>query len=117
MNGLPSNVDLSFLFGRILLQLCIGLHDLILNFDGDVAISIESSLGFGIRGKKEKPLDVLKDNHHLTGLLQVPVSNPERDDNGGLFLFFENESYLHIHNDSKDYESFVIKYKGTFIIA
>jgi len=41
MFGLPSDFDASFLEGAMVLQVCIGLHEVILNFDGDISITIE----------------------------------------------------------------------------
>ncbi len=42
MYGLRSDLDLSFLVGPTLLQVCIGENEVVLRFDGNISITIES---------------------------------------------------------------------------
>ena len=46
MHELKENVNLSFLNGRELVQVRIGLYQVIFNFDEDVAISVEGEFRY-----------------------------------------------------------------------
>ena len=45
MYGIRSNLNLNFLIGRTLVQICVGENDLVLNFDGQLSITVMSSIG------------------------------------------------------------------------
>lgn len=117
MNGLPKDTDLTFLNGRMLLQLSVGLHELIFNFDGFVTISIEASLGLTPINGIEQIIDYPENIQTIIPLLHTSVIDSQRDDHGGLFLLFDNNSCLHLHNDSQGFESFMIVHKDTTIVA
>lgn len=46
MYGLKSDIDLSFLNGRELIQVAIGLYQIQFGFDGDVRISVEGEFSY-----------------------------------------------------------------------
>src|SRR2546423_309973 len=46
MYGLPPDADFAFFRGRTLLQICVGAHDLILNCDEDISITVISSIAY-----------------------------------------------------------------------
>jgi hypothetical protein len=41
MNGLPKDLDLSFLLGQEAIQVCFGLHEKLLHLDGETSITLE----------------------------------------------------------------------------
>jgi hypothetical protein len=47
MHDIPAPEDLKCLLGRVLLQLCVGQCQAVLNFDGDLSISIECPIRYG----------------------------------------------------------------------
>lgn len=47
MYGLPADINLEFLVGRELIQVAVGLHEIVLVFDDNVSISIESHCAIG----------------------------------------------------------------------
>jgi hypothetical protein len=46
MYGLKKEIDLSFLTGRELIQVAIGLHQVRFGFDDDVAVSVEAEFHY-----------------------------------------------------------------------
>ena len=68
MSGLPSGTNLNFLKARTLLQACFGPHDLILNFDVNVSITIAGLLLFPTPQKLDQ---ADKSAHRPAGTLTV----------------------------------------------
>lgn len=44
MHGLTENDDFSFLVSKELIQICIGFNQVIMQFDGDISISVETPI-------------------------------------------------------------------------
>ena len=118
MYGLPSTLDLSFLCGKTLLQICVGGADLILNFDGDVSITVTSSVGWT---NAQKAHDVYEDFSKAVSvvatLLNKPVVSSRGNPSGTLTLEFLGGVTLELYDDSKQYESYVIKHGSDVIVV
>ena len=110
MYGLPRDIDLGFFDGKTLLQVCFGLHDLILNFDGDVSVTVTSSLGCIDSTGELKPHD---DFHQvsveLLHLINQSVQFAEGDEAGTLMLKFDGGGILAVYDDSEEFESYTIR--------
>jgi hypothetical protein len=118
MYGLPKDVDLRFLNGIELQQICIGLHDVILNFTDQVTITVQtrfihkSCLQFS--GKEEViPLSACT----LPTLLGKQITSFTNEINGTLVLTFSNGETLTLVDDSPDYESYVITHSDQIIVV
>jgi len=61
MHGLPKNIDLDFLKEKKLEQVCISSHQIILKFDEDISISIESVIKFFSSNGEEFLIDDLSE--------------------------------------------------------
>lgn len=110
MYGIPKGTDLSFLVGRTLIQVCIGTHDLVLNFDGSVSITVTSSIAYaGPGGEHRKSEDFAGAAPAVLGLLSRTVVSYRYDDAGTLMLVFEDGTTLALYDDSSNYESYVIR--------
>jgi len=119
MYGLDKNVDLSFLKDCELIQVCIGLYQIIFKFYDDVAISVEGEFHY-FNGqdesiwRPESGFSVLA--ARTATLLGSRIENFESDANGTLVLAFSNGHRLLIMDSSKDYESYVITRPGETIV-
>ena len=118
MHGVPQDLDLSFLLGLELFQICFGRHDMGLNFDRETSIMVLSQLSIGASDADLMRVsqfgEVYPDLFELIGSAICAVERLE----GGktLSLQFTNGRILQLHDDSSYYESFVI-YRGQQIIA
>jgi hypothetical protein len=118
MYGLKTGVDLTFLQGRELIQLAIGKHQVIFNFDEDVSVSVEGRFEYTSRsGSSEwQPggLIVAASAVHLLGERIVGVQGRE---DGTLKLTFSNDDCLLILDTSTEYESYQISRRGEIIVV
>ena len=112
MYGLSPDIDLDFFLGKTLLQVCIGGADIILNFDGRVSITVTSSLSIGRSASdedREKLGSFPQAANALATLLNKVVRSAHGAPNGTLNLGFSDGNFLKIYDDSKTYESYVIR--------
>ncbi len=118
MYGLPHDVNLDFFEGKVLLQACFGAHDLILNFDGDVSVTVTSSIGWASPdGAIQRHDDFRQVAPQVLGLLNQPVTSATAVDAGTLSLHFADGSRLYVYDDSKEYESYTIKNGDQMIVV
>jgi hypothetical protein len=120
MHGLKKDIDLSFLNGRELIQLGIGLYQTIFKFDEDVAISVEGEFRY-FDGQDEwiwrpEPGSSLLAARTAV-LLGATIESFESDANGTLALTFSNRRRLTIMDSSKEYESYDITRPGQTIVV
>ena len=117
MNGLPENVDLSFLNKKILEQICIGPHNLILRFEENVVINIQSVIELSKQaGKRQKYEDFGSAASPLAVLLNQSVSKAVGRSDGTLSLSFSEDYNLDIYDNSNQYESYQI-WNGNDVIV
>ena len=109
MYGIPESAEWSFLIGREVLQICIGLHQVSLRFDGQVVINIEgdfahasvvATLGSGA-GLPQKAAS-------LVSLLGRKVASALSKGSKVLEIRFANEETLKLYDSSEIYESFQV---------
>ena len=118
MYGLPENVDLSFLQGKRLIQICIGSHQIILRFDEDISISIESPIKLLSRNGEHYIYDQASSiNKDFIELLESSVVNVIPYTTGTLRLVFGNGSEIELTDDSIQYESYQIFRDGKIVVV
>ena len=118
MYGLPPDIDLSFFHNRTLEQVCIGAADLILHFDEGVSLTVTSSIGWvGPHGARNTYEDFPQAASAVAGLLSDVVVLARGNPEGTLTLEFRKGAKLEFYDDSKQYESYVIKSKGKEIVV
>jgi hypothetical protein len=111
MYGLPPDLDLNFLSGKSLLQICVGVHDLILNFDRSVSITVTSSIGCAIAGGPHRKFEDFRQAAAVAVvLLYQTVTSAKGDADGTLSMEFHDGGHLDIYDDSKEYESYTIRH-------
>ncbi len=108
MYGLVKGTDVSFLSGAELEQVCIGLYQVILNFDKGVSISLECK--YQVNGK-------VGDVIGLVQLLGHRILVPMNEGGGEIILQFTNGGVVIIHDSNLDAESYQITAPGKQIIV
>jgi len=120
MYGLSKDIDLSFLTGREVIQVAIGIYQIIFGFDEDVRISAYSQFRY-FDGQEEwiwKPERGAEQIAARTvSLLGATIQGFEGQENGTLTLDFSNGHRLTIPDSSKEYESYDITRPGETIVV
>jgi hypothetical protein len=118
MYGLPRDTKLGFFNAKTLLQACFGVHELILNFEGDVSVTVTSSLGcVDSSGNVQQYDDFRQVAAAALALLNRAVLSADGDEAGTLTLRFDGGGILAIYDDSKEYESYTIKNGEQMIVV
>lgn len=101
-------LDLDFLVGKELLQVCVGLHQSVLNFEGDTALSLESRFLVSSRqGGSSDGERSDQDGQALLKLLGARITRVCARD-GELTVAFSNDHELLVHKNKSEYESYQI---------
>lgn len=111
MYGLPSDIDLGFMVGSTLLQVCIGQNEVILRFDMEISVTIESR--FLVRdphGHEDVFESAPRAAGSLVNLLSDSVTDVLGHTDGTLRLSFAKGGVLEVYDSSKDYESYQIQH-------
>ncbi len=119
MFGLPPDLDLGFFTGRMLLQVCIGANEAILNFDGDISITITSPIACrsGARAADQRFDNYGDAAVALVGFIEKTVVSAKGEEDGTLVLTFQDDSRITLYDDSEHYESYTIKYDTNIIVV
>jgi Family of unknown function (DUF6188) len=120
MWGLKKETDLSFLMGRELIQVAIGLYQVQFHFDEEVAISVEAEFRY-FEGQDESIWQREPSSLHVASrtvtLLGASITSFKNDEDGTLILVFSNGRRLTILDSSKEHESCDITRPGQNIIV
>jgi hypothetical protein len=118
MYGLQIGVDLSFFVGTALSQVCIGANELILNFDSDISVTVESRIALTSPGTATEQFDNLRASAALlVGLLELQVATVEARPEGTLRLQFKTGHILDLYDTSETYESYQIRHGSDVIVV
>jgi hypothetical protein len=118
MYGLPRDTDLGFFKGKLLLQVCTGVNEVILRFDGDISLTIQTDIAHR-SGEVLTALYKLSipATPMLLRLLHSSVIRTEIKAPGTLILEFSNGEAIEIYDTSSQYESYHITYDNRMIIV
>ncbi len=117
MYGLDKNLDLGFLIGKNLLQICVGSFQVILNFDANVSISIESTFDCGSEDKSKRTGNLLETAPSLFHLLGKHIKEIKIEDEGTLVLTFSDGTIVRLYDSNAATESYQINsLKGSVIV-
>ncbi len=117
MNGLPEQIDLSFLEGRELIQVCVGMFQVIFGFDDQVSISVEGCYSVHSEAGESTWKSGEKPRSDVLNLLGANVAHVRGEADGTLTLTFSEDLSLVIFDSSKEYESYQIAKPGTIIVV
>lgn len=117
---LSKDTDLSFLVKRELIQVAIGFHQVIFNFDGTVTVSISAEDGFEV--VSDSVTQTWEPRRPLTadaalGLLGQTVERVEISTNSEVNLLFSTGMQLVILTSEAPYESYQITYGTSLIVV
>ena len=120
MYGLKKEIDLSFLHGREVIQIAIGVYQAQFGFDEEVTICVDGEFTyFGGQGdsiwKPEPGFSPVA--ARTVALLGASIQFFESNENGTLKLSFSNRQRLTIPNSSKECESYQITRPGHTIVV
>jgi hypothetical protein len=118
MYGLPDDIDLSFLEGATLLQVCLGENEVILRFDPDLSITIESTFRARTPARQGALFrDPRSAAAVLVELISDVITKAHGRTDGTLRLSFSRGGVLEIYDDSKQYESYQIQHgKDLYVV-
>lgn len=117
MYGLPPDQDFGFLIGVTLTQICIGRHEIILNFSGDVSITVEGDLEIEpTLATRHRYDDSRVAGAKLSPLVALSVENARRIQPGDLELTFSNGWAVNICDSSSHYESYQIRHGSDLFV-
>lgn len=116
MFGLPADFDGAFLVNRSLLQVCIGLHEVILRFDEDIDIAIESRFKVATAGGDHLFDSPLRGGAASLVFVGEKVSSATGAANGTLTLEFAS-GVLEVYDSSQHHESYQVRGNGRLYIV
>jgi hypothetical protein len=118
MYRLPTDFDGKFLIGRRLEQICFNENQISLQFDADVAITIENGYAYqdipSPVSTAANSIPAMQSN--LMQLVGHTISRVEGTNDGTLWLVFENGHQLRCF-DNPRYESYQIRNGALVIIV
>lgn len=119
MYGLPPEFDAGVFVGRTLHEVCFTENQVLLGFDGDVRISIQSSLSHQLAGTEMAPevTTVPVSSSTLMQLVGLQVAGASADTDGTLCLTFSNDDVIYIFDDTSEYESYQLNIRGQLIVV
>ncbi len=109
MYGLPGNLDLEFILEREVIQIAIGVYQVIMAFDKQLKISIEGEFEYITKEGRLtwKPTET-QVAAKTVGLLGATVQSVNPQANGTLELGFSNSDRLVLKHPNPQYESYQI---------
>jgi len=118
MHGLKGNINLSFLRDREVIQVAIGINQVIFAFDDDVTLSVEGEFEYtaGLGSEQWRP-GAVHAAARTVGLLGSKVREVQGQTDGTLELDFSNGDRLVLRDVSKEYESYQIARRGETIVV
>ncbi len=119
MEGLPSDVDLSFLTGRELQGVLIGRHHGRLLFDDGVSIEISDDIGYRSRDGEIGAVykTIVAAAPTLITFLDETITEVSVVDASSLVLRFSHGEALELYVTTAEYESYVIHSNGRCFVA
>lgn len=118
MYGLKKDIDLTFLIRREIIQVAIGMYQVLFNFDEDTSIAVEGRFEYTtnastVEWRPGNPLAACS----AVKLLSARIEAVEPLQNGTLRLTFSNGDCLAIYDVSAEYESYQISRMGETIVV
>lgn len=117
MEGLKPNTNLLFLKDKVLSQININLGQILLVFDDDISISIESCCSVILAGIEWKVDNYKDESGVFTKLIGSQIEQSGVLEDGGMFVGLTNGDRINIYNSNVYLESFQIIKGGEVIVA
>jgi hypothetical protein len=115
--GLDTTRSFDFLNQALLTQVCVGQNELILRFDGDIVLRVESELRVLIAQRDERFVDPIEASRAIVSFLGHEVTAARAPSRGSLELHFGPSMLIEVFDSSANYESFSLEWPGGAIIV
>ena len=119
MHGLPPGFDASFFVGRTLEHICASATILTLHFDDKLSVAVESGYSMYIGNAKTTSQETRANRSSpprvtsgLLDLIEHQISDATATREGTLTLRFDTGALLVLADESPEYESYSISYRG-----
>ena len=116
MHRIPENTDLSPLIGKNVEQVCIGAHEVIINLEDDLYITVEGGFAFGHEEPSEDP-DFRRAANAFAALVGHTITGAKVLRDEAVAFNFSGGTTLTIFDDSDHGESFQIKLPDRLVVA
>ena len=118
MYGVPDKQRLMRFIGKALIQICIGSHQVILQFEDNLSISVETKIEHDIPDEGARHYnEYWKQDTSLSRLLGARIDDIDVILSRRLCLKFSNEHSISVDDDSNEYEAMAIRIDGDLIIV
>lgn len=119
MHGLSKDIDLTFMVGACLDQVCIGHAVVILNFSSQLSITIESEFILSTVDGREISIspEHVATQKQLVDLLDQCIDSAENLGNGYVVLALSGGAKLHLTDNNKSYEPYTIDSPNNMIVV
>ena len=114
MHGVKDCPQIRSLVNSLLLQVCFGENELIMNFDNEISMTI--MVYIGIQANNYKPVHHNLISSFLTSLIGTRISRVLVVDEDTLKIVFEGEKVLHLSDESRYYESILVKLPNSTLV-
>jgi len=108
MYGLDTNIDFSFMLNKDVIQICVGVGQVVIHFNDGISIYSSELVSLQLHEKylEFRPKDIC-DVKYLLDLLDTKVVRIINIGNGDLEIEFSNSYKLKLY-DNAHYESYII---------
>jgi Family of unknown function (DUF6188) len=117
MFGLSKSTDLSFFVGRQLVQVCVGMYQVILRFDEETSVSLECDCQIIPQLPQRMPAYSIHASACLLRVIGDTVTSTNNVGNGDISLEFSNGCSLFIFDSNDDSESYQINHGSNILIV
>jgi hypothetical protein len=118
MHGLPPDTDLSFFSGKTLVQVCIGVNEIILNFEPILRVTVLSSI---CCAPPATTLQTFSDAREaakvLVCFLDDKIATASAGPDGAVTILFQSGGRIQLVEDRTDYESYIIDNGAASIVV
>ena len=115
MYGVKNDPALSQLNNALLLQVCFGENEVILNFDGERSMTIMVDVGISLNSYR--PISPRNISSFLINLLGKRLTQAKALDEETLEIVFDNGNAMRLSEETKEYESVVIRLPASTIVV
>jgi hypothetical protein len=114
-----ASIDINFLLGKELLQICFGLYQVILNFSENASISVEHRLVYANKSGECFTWNCgQRNNLPIQSSLGYKVVEANLTPEQSINLVFENQDELTIQvSENKKFESYQINYGAKYFVV
>lgn len=116
MNRIKSDYDFSELIGKSIIQVCIGFHEILLNIEDDIYISIEGKFSFH-EESSGNPSSFIEAAENFAELIGKSIVSTCIINEYTLLFKFSDGTNLYIFDSNDNHESFLIKLSDKVIVV